>query len=162
MQLLGMDWIGPLPKISSGMTYVFHVICYFTYFSFTFACATANSSDVIRFLGWIFVQFRKALAIYCDRGHHFDSEETKTFVSKQGISLTFSTSGASKSTGMIEVGNRILEGVMRKENNAEWDQDLAQSTHHVNGRVIHHLQAAPSTIFLGLEPSIADLDAVAV
>lgn len=48
---------------------------------------------------------------------------------------------------------------MRKENSAEWDQDLAQSMHHVNDRVIHHLQAAPSTIFFGLEPSVADLDA---
>lgn len=159
MQLLGMDWIGPLPTTSKGMIYIFHVICYFTRFSFTFPCATANSSDVVRFLSLIFVQFRKPLAIYCDRGHHFDSEETKTFVSGQGISLSFSASGASKSTGMIEVSNRILEGVMRKGDSVEWDQGLARSTQQVNCRIIHHLQTAPSTILLGLEPSVADLDA---
>lgn len=85
MQLLGMDWIGPLPTTSSGMIYIFHVICYFTRFSFTFPSATAKSSDVIRFLSLILVQFRKPLAVYCDRGHHFDSEETKTFVNGQGI-----------------------------------------------------------------------------
>lgn len=91
--------------------YIFHVICYFSRFSFTFACPTANSSDVIRFLRQIFIQFQKFWAIYCDRGQRFDSTETKTFIEEEGISFTFSGSGSSKSTGMIEVSHRILESV---------------------------------------------------
>lgn len=59
----------------------------------------------------------------------------------------------------MEASIRILEGVMRKGNSVEWDQSLARSTHQVNCRIIHHLQTAPSTILLGLEPSVADLDA---
>lgn len=60
---------------------------------------------------------------------------------------------------MIEVSNRTSEGVMRKGHSVEWDQGLARSTELENCRIIHHLQTAPSTILLGLEPSVADLDA---
>ena len=133
MQLLGIDWIGPLPETSHGNKYIFHVICYFSRFSFTFASPAANSSDVIRFLRQIFIQFHKPWAVYCDRGQHFDSAETKTFVEGEGITLTFSGSGSSKSTGMIEVSNRILESILRKTESGDWDENLAASTQKTNG-----------------------------
>lgn len=80
MLLLGMDWVGPLPVTKSGMVYIFHVICYFSRFFFTFASPIANSTVVIRFLGILFVRYHKPLAIYCDRGQHFDSEKTKVYL----------------------------------------------------------------------------------
>lgn len=108
MQLLGIDWIGSLPMAKSGIVYIFHVICYFRRFSFSFASPTANSTDVIRLLGILFVRYHKPLAIYCDRGQHFDNEETKAYLNNEGVNLSVSASGSSKSTGMVEVGNRLL------------------------------------------------------
>lgn len=107
------------------MMYIFYVICYFSRYSFTFASPTANSEDVIRLLKILFVSYHKPLAIYCDRGQHFDSEETKTFLHDEGVNRSFSASGASKSTGMVEVGNRIVQGVLRKSPLEEWDEGLA-------------------------------------
>ena len=60
---------------------------------------------------------------------------------------------------MIKVSNRISESVMRKGDSVEWDQDLARLSQQVNYLIVTHLQTTPSTILLGLEPSIADLDA---
>lgn len=158
MQLLGMDWVGPLPVTKSGMAYIFHVICYFSRFSFTFASPTANSADVIRFLGILFVRYHKPLAIYCDRGQHFDSEETKTYLRDEGVNLSFSASGSSKSTGMVEVGNCLLQEVLKKSAPGEWDEKLAPATQQVNARVIQHLQVAPSAIFFGAQATVGSLD----
>lgn len=57
LQLLGMDWIGPLPITKSGIMYIFHVICYFSRYSFIFASPTANSKDVTWLLRILFVQY---------------------------------------------------------------------------------------------------------
>lgn len=57
------------------------------------------------------------------------------------------------------MSKRILESVLRKAGSGHWNEDLAIATQRVNGRVIHHLHMAPSTIFLGLKPSAAHLDA---
>lgn len=59
---------------------------------------------------------------------------------------------------MIEVSNRVLESVLRKTKSGDWDEDLAASTQKTNGRILHHLYMAPSTILLDLEPSAAHLD----
>lgn len=88
--------------------YIFHVICYFSRYSFTFAGPTANSKDIIQLLRIQFVQSHKSLAIYCDRNQHFDNEEIKAFLHDKEINFSFSVLGASKSMGMVEIGNRII------------------------------------------------------
>lgn len=39
----------------------------------------------------------------------------KTFVEVEGVSLTFRGSGSSKSTGVVEVNNRVPNSVIRRE-----------------------------------------------
>lgn len=103
-----MDWIGPLPIKKSGIMYIFHIICYFSRYFFTFASPTANNEDVIRLLRILFIRYYKLLAIYCDKNQHFDNEETKIFLHDEEINVSFSTLGIFKSTGIVEVGNRIV------------------------------------------------------
>ena len=53
-------------------------------------------------------------AIYSDRGKHFDNQEIKDYMEIEGVTLTLGLSGSSKSFGMIEQGNGLLEDVLRK------------------------------------------------
>lgn len=48
----------------------------------------------------------------------------RSFLKDLGISITYSPSGASKSTGMIEISNILLEDVLRKQNQ-NWDEVLS-------------------------------------
>lgn len=60
---------------------------------------------------------------------------------------------------MVEVGNWIVQGVLRKSPSEEWDEGLAPSTQQVNSRVIQHLQVAPSAIFFRTRATLGSLDA---
>ena len=149
-QLLGIDFIGPLGKTASGHVYILNVVCYFTRFIVPFATRTANVEDVIWCLRLLFAMYRTPHAIYCDRGQHFFNEELQEFLRQQGVSITYSPSGASKSTGMVEVCNKLLEQVLRKDApDSTWDTRLPQAARSVNSRIIPYLGLSPSAILLG-------------
>lgn len=114
LELLGMDWISLLLVTKSEMIYIFHIICYFSRYSFTYVNPTTNSEDIIRLWKILFIRYHKLLAIYYDRGQYFDTEETKTFLHDERVNLSFNALGAFKSMGIIKVGNRIVQGVLKK------------------------------------------------
>ena len=51
--------------------------------------------------------------IDCDQGQYFNSEETKRTLRERGDAIHFSSSGASQSTGMVGVGNKLLQEVLQ-------------------------------------------------
>ena len=74
----------------------------------------ANYFNVISYLKSQFSRFSFLIVIYCDRGHHFNNLEMKAFLDLTGVSLIFSPSGASKSTGMIKRGSRIFKEIFTR------------------------------------------------
>ena len=148
-QLMGMDFIGPLKKTSAGNEFILHAMDYFARFSTAEASPTADVPDVTKFLTRVFDIYFTPEALYLDRGQHFENDELKSFLRDRGVAVDFSPSGSSKSTGMIEVGNRILEGVIRK-NTTEWDLGLSNSVKEVNVRVVDHLLHSPREIVMGV------------
>ena len=148
-QLMGMDFIGPLEGTSHGNKFILHVQDYFARFSAAEASPTADAPDVIRFLTRTFDLLFTPDAFYFDRGQHFDNEDVRSFLRSRGIAWDYSPSGASKSTGLIEVGNRILEAVLRKRP-TEWDVGLFSAVKEVNVRVIEHLNHSPREIVMGV------------
>ena len=166
-QLWGMDFIGPLPTTANGHTHILNLICYFSRFDMPYATKTANVSDVISCLGIAFLTYRKPYAIYCDRGQHFFNDELRAFLRNEGVAIDFSPSGASKSTGMVEASNRILEQVLRKQPNPgkpsadhphidlEWDRRLPKIASLVNARFIHHLGVSSQAIIFGQSQEVS-------
>ena len=69
----------------------------------------------------------------------------------------FSPAGASQSTGMVEISNRLLEEILQKAD-TDWEMALNRSTGNLNGRVIQHLGVAPSNILLGVTGTLLTLD----
>ena len=149
-RLLGVDFIGPLPTSKSGNRFILHVICYFSRFSITFPRKIANAEDVLSAFEELFLLYGKPKAIYWDSGQHFISQEIQDFLTAAGIGFSYSPSGSSMSTGIVEVGNKILEDILRKED--DWEGGLKKSTRSLNSRVIRHLTYAPCEILLGLPP----------
>lgn len=156
-QLLGMDFIGPLPISRRGFTFIFHVLDYLSRFSIAFSTKTANTADVLEGLTRVFTGYATPIAIYCDGGQHFDNSAVRDFLSGHGVAIDYNPRGASQSTGMVEVGNKILEDVLRK-GITDWEIELDSSIRNVNSRVVQHLGASPSTILLGVTPSPSTID----
>ncbi len=150
-QLMGMDFIGPFDITASGNRFILNLGCYMSRFSVPFACKTNNVEDVLWCLKLFFAMYRKPHAFYVDRGQHFDCDELREFLRGEGIAIDYSPSASHKSTGMIEVMNRILEDVVRKSNK-EWDVSLADSGSSVNSRTISYLGVSPKGIVLGPLP----------
>ena len=149
-QLIGMDFIGPIGG-SDKNKYILHIIDYFSRYSMAYPTPSANAEDVKTCLLDVFHRYVCPSAIYCDRGQHFDNQYIKDFLDGYNVRIRFSPSGASKSTGMVEVGNRILESVIRKGSD-KWDDKLPSSIKQLNARVIGHLKYSPLEILHGLPP----------
>lgn len=54
------------------------------------------------------------------------------------VNFSFTALGASKSMGIVEVGNQIVQGVSRKSisQSDEWDEQLILSTKYINFCII--------------------------
>ncbi len=149
-QLVGLDFIGPLEVTGAGCAFILNVVCYFARFQVPFACRSANVEDVIWCLRLFFAMYRNPDAIYCDPGQHFDNDEFRDFLRLEGIDIAYSPSGASKSTGMVEMSNKLLEEVLRKDSSGrDWDIRLPNSAKSVNGRIISYLNISPTGIIFG-------------
>ena len=154
-QLMAMDFIGPMEKTQAGYEYVLHIMDYFSRYSTTYPSVTANAPDVIQALEDLFNRFTQPAAFFLDRGQHFENSVVEEYMEKRGIRLFFGPSGSSKSFGLIERGNRILEDVIRKSTSsgAKWDAVLARATHEINSRVIGHLHHSPLSVLVGCPPT---------
>ena len=118
-QLLGMDFIGPLPQSEGAYWFILHIIDYFSWYSWTYPCITANKEETIKGLKDVFLKFATPVAIYADIGQHFDNKEVKAFLEEYEVILIPSPSGSSKSTGRVEKANDILQQSLKKSANVE-------------------------------------------
>ena len=148
-QFLGMDYIGPLVRIFNGNVYIFHIIDYLIRFFFIYACPSVISENIQRCLRILFFLYGLLRAFYTDRGTHFDVKEIRAFLRFRGVSIDYSPSSSSKSTGMVKVSNKLLEQILRKQG-LEWDLALAFFTQQLNFRTVAHLHMSSVEIFLNL------------
>lgn len=148
-QLMGMDFIGPLPKTRAGAKFILTLICYATNFTVPFATKTANVEEVLWCLPLFFAMYRKPQAFYVDPGQHFNNDELREFLAREGVAIEYSPSGSSKSTGMVEVHNKLLEQVLRKDNDREWDVRLPRGASCTNQRIIGYLGLSPCDMLFG-------------
>ena len=155
-QLLAMDFVGPMRKTTpAGFEYILHIMDYFSRYSMTYPSATANAPDVIRALDDVFSRFTRPEAFFLDRGQHFENQVVEEYMELHGVWLLFGPSGSSKSFGLIERGNRILEDMIRKSapSSAAWDTVLPKATQEINSWIISHLRYSPLNILMGLSPA---------
>lgn len=140
------------PRGLARSVYILHVMDYFSRYSRASPTLDANYTNVIGYLKQLFTYFPQPTAFYCDRGHHFNNQDLRTFFDSLRIALTLSPSGASKSTGLIERGNRILEEVTAKSG-YDWDLELPRTIKAMGSRVIEHLRYSPTEILFGHAPN---------
>ena len=70
------------------------------------------------------------------------------FLDSHAVAYSFSLSGSSQSTGMVEVGNKLLQEILRK--GGDWEDNLSSGTRSLNSRIIAHFTVAPCEILMSL------------
>lgn len=170
LQIMGMDFIGPLPKTARDHQYILHLIDYFPSFSITYATKGTSADDVLPYLETTFSLLPVPDLMYVDNGSHFINSRVKTFFIRRNSEIEERPTLSSKSTGKIESANRFLQDAMRKstpnsqshESSQEctgdirndWDLVLRNSTHQLNSRIIPHLRYSPTEILFGLSKEV--------
>lgn len=103
-ELVGMDFIGPLPVTSRGNRYILHLIEYFSSFSVAFATSDATVECVLPCLTQVISIFPRIEQFYVDPGHHFRNWQIDRVMYANNIRIEFRPTGASRSTGKVEGG----------------------------------------------------------
>ncbi len=161
MTLLGMDFIGPLPRErfpqpgDPPYSHIFHVIDYMSRYSWAFAVTSPSGEQARQCLDIIFDQVGSPVAIYSDEGTHFNSADTQAFLRARGVLWIGAPVAAKRSTGMVEKGNDILQRVLKKSTSSyiNWPNHLAAAVFETNQREIEHLGYSPHEIFFGFQPA---------
>ena len=109
-----MDFIGPLSTTKSSTRYILNLVYYFSRFIIPFATKDANIESVLWCLRLAFIIYRKPYTFYYNRGQHFLNNKLKEFLLLEGVNIIYSPLGLSKSTGIVEVSNQLVEDILRK------------------------------------------------
>ena len=65
---------------------------------------------------FFFLIYRHSYVFYCDREQHFDNAKLKNFLKIRKIIIDYNLSKFSKNIEMIEIFNKILKNVLKKNN----------------------------------------------
>lgn len=106
--MLAIDFIGPLPKLTNGLVYIFHITDYFSRYTKSWSTKTNTPADVISKLAEFFEGYLMPMCKYSDQGTHFTSQQTKDFLSARVVDQILSPSGASKYTSMFECNRAVV------------------------------------------------------
>nr|GEW56015.1 reverse transcriptase domain-containing protein [Tanacetum cinerariifolium] len=122
----GIDFMGPFPN-SKGNKYILVVVDYLSKWVEAKALPTNDARVVVKFLKFLFSQFRTPKAIISNCGTHFCNNQFAKVMSKYGVTHRLSTSYHPQTSGQVEVTNRGLKRILERivgENRALWTDKL--------------------------------------
>lgn len=146
-QLLKINYINFMKITNNENTHIFYVIDYMFRFFFTFACLSVKSNDTLKSLKILFSMYELFMIFYIDFETHFDAKKIRNFFKTQEIIIYYIFSDSFKNTSMIEIKNRLMKMMLRKQD-VNWDLAFASFILQLNSKNIHHLKMSSSFIFL--------------
>lgn len=123
---IGIDFVGPLPRSSSGKKYIIVAMDYLTKWPEAKAVREATAEATVQFLYEdIICRHGCPQKILSDRGTHFNNRLLQGLVEKFQIQHLMSTPYHPQTNGLVERFNRTLVESLAKtasENLSKWDQ----------------------------------------
>ena len=93
--------------------------------------------------------YQKLYTIYCDKDYHFFNNEFKKFLRLKEVNIIYNSFKTFKNTKIIEIFNKILEIVLRKnffQINLKWNRRFFKSISLINLKIIKHLNISFTSI----------------
>ena len=119
-----IDFVGPLPKTSTGKQYLLTVMCKATRYPEAFAMSSTRSANVVSALTTFFCHVGLPCSVQSDNDSSFVSDRFKSFLSQYGIEQILSTPYRPQTQGALERYHQTLKAMLRKfclSNSNSWD-----------------------------------------
>lgn len=87
LQILGMDFIGPLPRTPRKHEYILHLIDYFSSFLVTFPTEGPSANDVLPHLESTFGILPFPTLVYVDNGSQFINSRVQAFFIRNNVEI---------------------------------------------------------------------------
>ena len=125
LEMIAMDFVGPLPCTERGNKYVLVVGDYFSKWAEAYPLPDQKGETVVRVLLSEFVcRYGIPTIIHSDQGRNFESNVMKGLCSMLGIEKSRTTAYHPQSDGLVERLNRTLMGAVSKyveRDQRDWD-----------------------------------------
>ena len=146
-QFCEMNFINSLKITIVDHKFILLIICYFNRFVVSFACKSTNVENVFWYLKLFFAMYRKSLIFYNDSSQHFFNDVFKDFLREENIAIDYNSFDSSKNTNMIEIFNKLLKKMLRKNNtDKNWNLRLIDDEKTMNDRLIEYLDVNSTDI----------------
>ena len=126
-QMISTDIVGPLPRSTSGYSYVLVVADYFSKFVLFFPLRTANAASVVKNIEEnVFLMFGVPSYVLCDNGSQFRSTLFRKMVASYKSKIIFNANYHPQSNPSERV-NRVMKTMLAsyiEENQRTWDKFL--------------------------------------
>ena len=163
MDMIGMDYVGPInpPCQATGYVYILIVIDYFSRFLWAIGVQRADQvstiqaliNHVIPIVGW-------PLTVYTDNGGHFTGGLISKMWADHGVMHFPSAVSHPQSVGLSERYVQMLMGRIRascisQRSSVNWGQEIRNAVLSINTRYIKVQGYTPAEILLGFNPAIS-------
>ncbi|KAK3925503.1 Retrovirus-related Pol polyprotein from transposon 412 [Frankliniella fusca] len=135
MQIISCDLMGPLPRSSSGYSYLVVTNCWFTKYVWARPLRDATAKAVACHLEEdVFWKFGAPKTLACDNGQQYKSKEVTSMCEKYGVKMLFNFAYHPQSNPTERV-NRVLKTMLASYvdgNQKSWDRKLPQLVAAIN------------------------------
>jgi hypothetical protein len=153
MELLGADFIGPLPETLSGYRWLLVLVEHYSKFCFLYPTVNARSSVLCAIVNDFFCTFGAPERILTDNGPQFVSGKFSTLLSEWAV--LHSTITPNRPQGnFVERTNRNLKSMLscfHHENHSLWADQVKEFQFALNSVFSDATGFSPARVFLGRE-----------
>ena len=156
LELIEIDFIGPLPLTQQNNRYILSVVDHFSKYAVAYATTRQDSKTVIQCLSKYFSEFGIVERILSDQGRCFISQEFLDFCKAWNIKKNTSTSYHPQTQGLVERYNQTIIQILKRyvsENPTAWDEWLAYATFAYNSTVQRNTGMSPYEVLFGRKPT---------
>lgn len=158
LDLMGLDFMGPLPQSSSGCKYILVCTDYLSRFAITQATKNCTAETAAKFLvEKVILQYGVPKQLLTDCGSHFMANVFEAIASRCGINHITSTTYHPQCNGLTERLNATLVGSLStyvNQQQTDWDEYLPYITFAYNTSNQATIQMEPFTLMYGRKPTL--------
>lgn len=157
-QVVSVDLVGPLPRSTSGFTFLLVVTCCFSKYTLLFPLRRATSANVAKnFENYVILAHGVPETVIVDNGTQFTGSEFKELLVRYNIPKHHYTPKYTPQVNLVERYNKTIMTAVAsyvEENHRSWDKQLYKIQFAINSAVNESTGFSPFFLVHAREPVI--------
>lgn len=157
-QVVSLDLVGPLPRSTSGFTFLLVVTCCFSKYTLLFPLRRATGANVVKnFENHVILAHGVPETVIVDNGTQFTGSEFRELLARYNIPKHHYTPRYTPQVNLVERYNKTVMTAVAsyvEENHRSWDKHLAKIQFAINSAVNESTGFSPFFLVHAREPVI--------